>query len=164
MPLQETAQRAGLLSLVVIFCIAGDQITKEIAIRYLADSPALSYGFDTLRFQYAENPGAFLSLGANLSVTTRFWVFTVFSTVLLLGMSIYVFISKQMNRFMLVSFALMIGGGFSNLIDRIGNQGRVVDFINLGIGNLRTGIFNVADMVVLLGALFLIWGSRRIRD
>ena len=51
---------------------------------------------------------------------------------------------------------LVMGGGFGNLIDRIYNQGRVVDFMNLGIGSLRTGVFNVADLAVTFGAIAVV--------
>jgi signal peptidase II len=45
----------------------------------------------------------------------------------------------------------VIGGGASNLIDRVVRDGRVVDFLQIGIGDLRTGIFNVADAAIVLG-------------
>lgn len=47
--------------------------------------------------------------------------------------------------------ALFLGGGVSNLLDRL-IHGTVIDFMNVGIGPLRTGIFNVADMAIMLGA------------
>jgi len=54
----------------------------------------------------------------------------------------------------------MWGGGASNLIDRA-SRGHVVDFLNLGVGSLRTGIFNVADVAVLLGAVLIVVGDLR---
>jgi signal peptidase II len=40
-------------------------------------------------------------------------------------------------------------------------DGRVIDFLNVGIGGLRTGIFNVADVAIMVGvALFLFAESR----
>ena len=52
--------------------------------------------------------------------------------------------------------ALIAGGGTSNLLDRIMDGGRVTDFLNVGIGSLRTGIFNFADMAILAGAILVI--------
>jgi signal peptidase II len=60
----------------------------------------------------------------------------------------------------LAGAALMWGGGASNLIDRAA-RGHVVDFLNIGVGSLRTGIFNVADVAVLLGALLIVFGDVR---
>jgi len=50
---------------------------------------------------------------------------------------------------------LCFAGGVSNLIDRVRFGGTVVDFLNLGVRDLRTGIFNVADMLILTGAAIL---------
>jgi len=55
-----------------------------------------------------------------------------------------------------IALGLVAGGGISNLIDRLFYDGRVTDFLNIGIGSFRTGIFNLADMAILAGALLLI--------
>ena len=51
----------------------------------------------------------------------------------------------------------MIGGGVGNWIDRVLHAGVVTDFVRIGLGPLRTGIFNVADVAVMAGAGILIW-------
>ena len=51
---------------------------------------------------------------------------------------------------------LLLAGAVGNLIDRIRLDGLVIDFLNLGIGPLRTGIFNVADMAIMAGAVLLV--------
>ena len=62
-----------------------------------------------------------------------------------------------------IALSLFLAGGFSNWFDRL-NDGRVIDFLNVGIGGLRTGIFNVADVAIMVGAaLFLIAESRASR-
>jgi signal peptidase II len=58
------------------------------------------------------------------------------------------------------AFALFIAGGASNWFDRV-NDGRVVDFMNVGVGWLRTGIFNVADVAIMLGAAIFMLGELR---
>ena len=52
--------------------------------------------------------------------------------------------------------ALSVAGGVSNLIDRVAAGGLVMDFLNLGIGRLRTGIFNVADMALTFGVIWIL--------
>ncbi|MDX1252905.1 MAG: signal peptidase II [Gammaproteobacteria bacterium] len=47
--------------------------------------------------------------------------------------------------------------GASNLYDRIINEGAVIDFLNIGVGVIRTGIFNVADMAIMLGGLLVLF-------
>jgi len=58
----------------------------------------------------------------------------------------------------LVGIALFVAGGSSNLLDRL-TRGSVIDFMNVGLGPLRTGIFNVADMAIMLGAGLVILSS-----
>jgi signal peptidase II len=59
-----------------------------------------------------------------------------------------------------VALAAIGAGGAGNLIDRVRFDGAVTDFLNLGLGSLRTGIFNVADTLVMLGALVLLISFR----
>lgn len=115
-----------------------------------------SYAGDMFRLQYAENTGAFLSLGASLPDHWRRWLFTILTGVFLLGLVVYLLMSKTLTRAAVVCLALVCAGGIGNLIDRIAYDGRVVDFLNVGIGPLRTGIFNVADMAITFGALLLL--------
>ena len=56
--------------------------------------------------------------------------------------------------------ALFVAGGASNLLDRI-SYGMVIDFMNVGVGPLRTGIFNVADVAIMLGAGLLLFERYR---
>jgi signal peptidase II len=44
----------------------------------------------------------------------------------------------------------------SNLADRMA-IGSVIDFLNVGIGPVRTGIFNVADMAIMAGIAMVLW-------
>lgn len=60
----------------------------------------------------------------------------------------------------LASLALVVGGGLSNWIDRA-IHGSVVDFMNVGFGGLRTGIFNVADVAIVAGAAILLFSEFR---
>ena len=51
---------------------------------------------------------------------------------------------------------MIIGGGAGNLIDRIQYDGVVIDFLNVGVGPVRTGVFNVADVAVIAGVLLYV--------
>ncbi len=52
------------------------------------------------------------------------------------------------------------GGRLSNLIDRLLQDGSVTGFLNIGVGPVRTGIFNSADMALMLGVAILVAGDR----
>ena len=133
------------MSLVMLLCVGCDQITKSIAQENLKREPVQTFLGDTFRLQYAENTGAFLSLGSGLSKNLRTVLFTVMSGALLIALVFYVFLSHEIDR-----------SQISNLADRIINDGRVVDFMNVGIGNLRTGIFNVADVTIMAGMAYIL--------
>lgn len=147
--------------IILIACIACDRVTKNIAKQNLSPYETISFLHDTVRLQYAENTGAFLSFGANVSESVRFFTFTILVGIFLCGLLIYLLASKQLTGYQVPAMALVLGGGFGNLIDRIFQEGRVFDFLNVGIGSLRTGIFNIADMCITFGVLWFLFLSIR---
>lgn len=147
--------RPTLIFTLLIITVIFDQITKVVARNTLSAIHELSYLGNTLILRHTENTGAFLSLGSDLPENVRFWIFSVMVSVGLAYVLWQLLRDKQMGQFETVAWAIIIGGGVGNLIDRIG-RGSVTDFLNVGIGNLRTGIFNVADMAVTFGAIALL--------
>jgi signal peptidase II len=148
-----------LVGVLLFSCIGCDQATKHIAKSSLEFATPHSFFNDFLRLQYAENPGGMMSFGAELHPEVRFWFLTVFVGVMLSGILIYTIFSSKLTRFQVASLTLIVGGGFSNLFDRLFNEGHVIDFLNVGLGSIRTAIFNFADVVILLGALLLLLSS-----
>lgn len=142
-----------LIATVMTTCVGCDQATKFVAKSFLRSDALISFAADSLRLQYVENSGAFLSLGSTLPEPWRRLIFTVLVGIFLFGLLSYVLISQELATRHIVCISLVCGGGLSNLIDRIAYDGRVVDFLNIGIGPLRTGIFNIADMAITMGAL-----------
>lgn len=61
-----------------------------------------------------------------------------------------------MSFMKIFSLSLLFSGGIGNIIDRILFDRHVTDFMNLGVQNIRTGIFNVADVCVTAGAIGLL--------
>jgi signal peptidase II len=157
--------RLLLLFALLGFSVGCDQATKVMAVAELQGKPTSSYLGDTFRFTFATNDGAFLSLGSRLPDAARFGILTVAVGLLLLGIVIYTALNSKLNRMQVAGYAMIAGGGLSNWMDRARNGGSVVDFMNLGIGRLRTGIFNVADLVLLVGIGFLLYaGWKHERD
>lgn len=151
------ARRAALFFAVFLGQVVVDQWTKQIATAHLKGTAGYSWLGDTFRLQYATNDGAFLSLGANLPPTVRYWVLTIGVGLLLLGLSVYALFSKKLDLTQSAAYAAIASGGFSNWIDRARFNGSVVDFMNMGLGPVRTGVFNIADIAILvgIGILFL---------
>jgi len=130
-----------------------------MASSFLKGSTMQSYFHDTLRVGYYENIGAFLGLGDTLPEEPRFWIFTFSVGVFLLGLFAYILTSRKLNIVDIIALSLFLGGGVSNFYDRATNSGAVIDFLNIGVGSFRTGIFNVADMAIMLGAAILLFVS-----
>lgn len=115
---------------------------------------------DTVRLELAHNAGAFLSLGAVLPERVRAHLFTWGVGLVVLGALVAAFRSRTPSR-TAVAAALAAAGGLGNLWDRIATGGWVVDFLNLGVGPLRTGIFNVADVSLMAALAILLWPGER---
>jgi signal peptidase II len=151
--------RAVLLASILFFGVGIDQATKWWAKTTLDRSRTISMASDTFRIQYAENPGAFLGLGGNLSPNARFWLLTAVNAVFLVVIGGILMLHWSMHQAHFVALGLLLAGGVGNLIDRINQNGHVTDFLNVGVGPVRTGIFNVADMAIMAGAGLLFWLS-----
>ena len=150
-----------LLFLVALLASAGcDHATKRLAREVLAESPGVSLAADTVRFELALNPGGFLSFGAELPVEVRSLFFLAVVPLGLLLVCVLLFRAGPLPGAALVGLGLVAGGGLANWIDRLVHGGAVTDFVSLGLGGLRTGIFNVADVSVLVGAVVLLLASR----
>ena len=153
--MRNVPNRLALLLLLAACCVGCDQGTKLIAAERLEGGPGRSLLFGTVRLVYAENAGAFLGLGSGLSEGLRN-LLAVATAVMVIGVFWMALRGAQKSMLHSISFALVAAGGASNLIDRVLNDGRVIDFMVVGVGGLRTGVFNVADMAITAGALLLV--------
>ena len=139
------------------FLIGSDRITKVLARKELTGKGVLSYFHDTIRLVYTENTGAFLSLGADLPRSVSYIIFVVVPLIFLLAFAVYIIIKRyQLNMLTFFCYTLILAGGLGNIIDRVMYQMRVSDFLNFGIGSLRTGILNLADFFITTGVIILI--------
>lgn len=150
-----------LVGLILIATIGSDQAAKALAGGSLKSRPPISFFGGIFQLIYVENPGGFLSLGAGLSEGSRFWLFTMIVGGFLIGLLGYLLFSRSLTRFDRIALSLVVGGGFSNLIDRVLHDHRVIDFMVIGIGWLRTGVFNIADVAITTGVGLLFWRSIR---
>jgi signal peptidase II len=147
---------------VTVLSMALDQWTKQLATASLKGKPPVTFLGDTVRLLWAQNEGAFLSLGASLPGNARYWVLTIGVGLLLLALTVYALGSKALDGLQVGSYALIASGGFSNWVDRARFDGSVVDFMQLGIGTTPlTGVFNVADLAILAGIGLLFWHGWR---
>ena len=144
-------RRLLLVFFVVLATVSGDQFSKIVATEHLKGQGVVPVLGRFLVLKYAENPGAFMSIGAEWPHGVRFSVLIVLSAAILVGIAVYLWRSSSLNTVQAIGFALVLGGGMSNVVDRIRHGGLVVDFMNLGIGRIRSGVFNLADVFILTG-------------
>lgn len=143
--------------------IGCDQVTKRVAATKFASGVNHSFLADIIRVGYVENPGGFLSLGASLAPTPRIALFTIVTGIMLLALAAFA-ISGRWRGWSMAGLTLFIAGGASNWFDRM-VRGSVVDFLNVGVGPLRTGVFNLADVAIMIGAGLVLFAEfRRTRE
>jgi signal peptidase II len=153
--------RLALVGSLLLGCVGCDQASKVVVRAQLTLGERHLFLGDTLRIVHVENPGAFLGLGANLPESVRVALFQGATGLLILGLLWVAAFQRATPPLQVAGFTLLAASGIGNLIDRLLFDGRVTDFLNVGIGSLRTGIFNVADVVGLIGFVLLLTLSFR---
>jgi signal peptidase II len=152
-------RRVLILCLFLAGTAACDRATKHFAMTTLAGAPDQAFLAGTVRLTYHENPGAMLGLGAGWTPGTRTAIFQIGNGLFLLATALLT-LRGSFSRLGQVGLLLLLAGGVSNLVDRVA-LGRVIDFLNVGIGPLRSGIFNVADVAILAGTAVLLFDTYR---
>jgi signal peptidase II len=152
--------RCMLVALVLVGCVGCDQIAKSAAREYLAGTGVHSYLSDTVRLEYAQNPGAFLSIGESLSPAVRYNALVIGVGLFVVVLLAWAVVASRLTWLQRIAIAAIGAGGAGNLIDRLRFDGVVTDFLNVGLGPLRTGIFNLADSILMLGVLVLLISLR----
>ncbi len=149
----------------ILLVVTVDQLTKKLAIRVLRDAgQSITIIPDLLSLTYTENKG--VAFGMEFAPAGMLLLLTGVITIIVL---VYVILSKNRTTLFLVPFALIVGGGIGNMIDRV-ILGRVVDFIYFDLYHGKIfgtylslwPIFNVADSAISIGACMLILFHNRI--
>lgn len=131
-----------------------DVVTKYLAHTRLVRHVPLDLLGEVVRIALAYNPGA--AFGLNVGPYSR-GVFTVVTAVALVVLYRMYRDTQPGDRARTVALALISGGALGNLINRFWSTRGVVDFIDVGIGELRWPTFNVADIGISIGAVLLAW-------
>lgn len=154
-----------LFFLLALLSVLVDRLTKLLAIHYLRDmGRSIVIVHDWLKLTYAENLGIAFSM--RFLPPQGLLLLTLGISV---GVIAYVLRSNRRNPLFLTAFALILGGGIGNLIDRV-VLGHVVDFIHFDLyqgmlfGRMVSlwPIFNVADSCITIGACMLVFLYDRI--
>jgi signal peptidase II len=152
-------QQILVFAAMLVICVGCDHAAKRIAESAL-DGPSVSLAGDALRFELVYNPGAFLGFGSELPGGVRGFLLQLLVPVALAGVCIAALRSGVASHWSLVGLGMMVGGGLGNWLDRLMNGGLVTDFVSLGVGPLRTGVFNLADVYIMAGVALALLGTR----
>ena len=129
-----------------------DQASKRLVWAAFQDTGGTDLIDGVLRIRLSTNTGAVMGI---LSGSRPILIsITIISIIALIYFAYRMRYAPTLKRLCL---GLVLGGAFGNLIDRIAT-GKVIDFIDMGIGSLRWPTYNVADIAVTVGAVFLIVG------
>ncbi len=149
---------------IVMAVVVTDFISKVLVQRTFQLYDQVDVIGDYVRFTYIYNPGA--AFGIHLGPYSRL-IFLVLSVIALVALAAMYWVTPAADRVRLTAIALICGGALGNLADRVRSVHGVVDFVDVGVGTLRWPVFNVADVAVTLGAIFLalsLWKEERHED
>ncbi len=133
----------------VFVALFADQLSKILVVHYLSpfDPPFEVIG-SLLRFKVAYNPYGVFSL----SFGPKFLYYFLH----IAGIVLFTYLGVRQNtKFRTVLFGLIVGGALGNVFDRV-RLHYVIDFIDMGVGNIRWFTYNLADAFVTVSAVLLI--------
>ncbi len=153
--MQRNRGDAALFWSVLVSIVVLDYVTKAIAVAELVPA-RVPRGFlgDWFRWTLVYNPGA--AFGLSLGPYSR-WIFMVLTAGALVVLYRLYATARAGDWQRVLAAAMVCAGAIGNLIDRVRSGRGVVDFIDIGIGNMRWPTFNVADIAVSCGAILLAW-------
>lgn len=141
---------------VLVANIGCDQISKNIVRQKVGYYENISLISSYLTLTRVENEGAMLSIGSALPETLKFILLAGIPMLALAFGVYYMFMRKNISKMSMLALSFAIGGGIGNIYDRV-VHGSVTDFLHINLGIFQTGIFNMADVSIMVGmGLFLV--------
>lgn len=135
---------------IVVANISCDQVSKKIVRTHISHGELIEVLDDNFILTKVENTGAFLSLGSALPEIARNIILLVFPSLVLIVILIVTLTSRKFSNLAIVGLSFITGGGIGNIYDRI-IYGSVTDFLHIDLGFFQTGIFNLADVSIMIG-------------
>ena len=140
---------------IVIINIGCDQVSKKIVRQNINPYQTIHLLSNHLTLTRVENTGAFLSTGDSLPKTAKNILLSLLPLIAIALGLIFILSKQNISNGMLAGFCFVIGGGIGNIFDRI-MRGSVTDFLHVKLGGFQTGIFNMADMSIMIGVAIIL--------
>ncbi|MFP5081106.1 signal peptidase II [Pedobacter sp. JCM 36344] len=151
--------------LLIVICNVGcDQISKNIVRKEVGYYENIKVFTDNITLTKVENTGAFLSVGSILPQFLKFALLIILPAIVLSTGLYFILTKVRLSRLTIIGAAFVIGGGIGNLYDRI-MFGSVTDFLHIDFIVFQTGVFNFADVSIMIGMGMIIaaaYAKRRI--
>lgn len=138
--------------------IGCDQISKQIVRQNIYYDQQINLIDNCVTLTKIENTGAFLSLGTSLPQPIKSILLTILPLALLSFGLVYLLTKKKIAIPAMVGWCFVLGGGIGNIYDRL-IYGSVTDFLHINFGIFQTGIFNMADVSVMMGMAIVLFSS-----
>lgn len=135
--------------------VSCDQISKNLVREKMFYQEEILVVSSYLKLIKVENTGAFLSLGNSIPQPFKSIILSFLPLLFLVIASIYVMTKKSLSLPRVVAICFVIGGGVGNIYDRL-VHGSVTDFLHIDLGVVQTGIFNMADVSIMVGMTMLL--------
>lgn len=142
--------RIAAIAAIIFVNIGCDQVSKNVVRHNVQYNEQISLidGFFTLT--KVENTGAFLSLGNELPHIAKVVLLNMLPLLAMLAAVVFVVKYAKNSKLLLVGVCFIVGGGIGNLYDRV-LHGSVTDFMHMNFGLFQTGVFNMADVSIMVG-------------
>src|SRR3989441_10963657 len=142
-------RRLALVAAVAVVVFVADRLTKAWVTENIPVNTARPVIGDYVRIVHAQNTGAAFGL-----LPERTTLLSVLSVIAVLAIVYYYRRIASNSSLVSATLGRQLGGAFGNLLDRV-TQGYVVDFVDVGVGDIRFWAFNVADSSIVVG-IFLV--------
>lgn len=138
-----------------VLCIALDQITKLLVLRYIPLYGEISVIPGFFNVIHIHNYGAAFGFLNRPDMSMQFWFFMA-ATLVGVGLIFYMVRTAPFNRLHFFGLGLILGGAIGNMIDRVRFR-YVIDFLDVYVGDWHWPAFNIADACICVGAVLTIY-------
>ncbi len=146
-----------MIILTIIFLII-DIVSKLLISNLMNVHDSIIIIEDFFYLTYVRNTGAAWSMFAN-----KTWLLIIVSLVIISIIVWYIYKNKPKTKLEKIGYSMVLGGAIGNFIDRI-VYGYVVDFLDFYVFGYDYPIFNLADILIVVGVILLVIYTWRCKD
>ncbi|GAA3515999.1 signal peptidase II [Aquimarina addita] len=134
--------------------ISCDQISKNIVRNTIDKNQRIEVFNDNLILTKVENTGAAYSIGSELPYTLKIILLQALPLLVLFFLLFKIIKETEYSKETIIGITFIVGGGIGNIYDRIIYRS-VTDFLIMDLGFIKTEVFNMADVSVMIGSFII---------